>query len=126
MKTWWLIPLAVVAACEKPAEKKAQKWTCAMHPQILREQPGDCPICGMRLTPVGDAEKTDGAGLQIDVERRRLIGLKTVTVSEGPLATSLRTTGRVSFDETRVVKVTPRFEGFIEQLHANYTGKFVK
>jgi Cu(I)/Ag(I) efflux system membrane fusion protein len=39
---------------------------------------------------------------------------------------TLRTTGRVSFDETRVVKVQPRFEGFIEKLYANFSGKYVK
>jgi len=29
-----------------------QLYTCGMHPQIIREQPGDCPICGMKLQPV--------------------------------------------------------------------------
>ena len=29
-----------------------QLWTCGMHPQVLHEGPGDCPICGMALTPL--------------------------------------------------------------------------
>jgi len=29
------------------------KWTCPMHPEIIRDGPGDCPICGMALEPVG-------------------------------------------------------------------------
>jgi P-type Cu+ transporter len=28
------------------------KWTCPMHPQIVRDGPGDCPICGMALEPM--------------------------------------------------------------------------
>ena len=28
-----------------------QKWTCSMHPQILKPEAGDCPICGMDLIP---------------------------------------------------------------------------
>ena len=28
-------------------------WTCPMHPEIIRDAPGDCPICGMALEPVG-------------------------------------------------------------------------
>ena len=27
-------------------------WTCSMHPQIQRDEPGDCPICGMDLVPL--------------------------------------------------------------------------
>ena len=41
-------------------------WTCSMHPQIQREEPGNCPICGMELIPMkededdGEAEQDDG------------------------------------------------------------------
>ena len=36
---------AVIAA--KPGQ-----WTCPMHPEVVRDGPGDCPICGMALEPV--------------------------------------------------------------------------
>jgi len=29
-------------------------WTCGMHPQVLEDEPGQCPICGMNLTPVAE------------------------------------------------------------------------
>src|SRR5687767_15971729 len=29
----------------------AAEWTCPMHPEIVRDQPGSCPICGMALEP---------------------------------------------------------------------------
>jgi Cu(I)/Ag(I) efflux system membrane fusion protein len=64
--------------------------------------------------------------VKIDPERRRLIGLKTAPVIRGPIDTTIRTVGRVAFDETRLVKMQPRFEGFIEHLYANFTGKLVK
>ena len=39
---------------ESPAQIKrvAQKYTCPMHPQIVRDGPGSCPICGMALEPM--------------------------------------------------------------------------
>ena len=47
-------------------KSKKQLWTCAMHPHILKEEPGPCPICQMRLTPVRDstvpAEVAGGSG----------------------------------------------------------------
>lgn len=44
---------AIVASCSRsssPAEKTL--YTCSMHPQVIQDQPGDCPICGMKLVPV--------------------------------------------------------------------------
>ena len=40
-------------------------WTCPMHPQIVREEPGDCPICGMTLEPM-----TPAAGEAVNPELR--------------------------------------------------------
>ena len=40
-----------VAPTAKP-EGKTKYWRCPMHPQIVREAPGKCPICGMDLVPV--------------------------------------------------------------------------
>src|SRR5215204_2735497 len=36
----------------KPDEARSQKYTCPMHPQIIRDGPGSCPICGMALEPM--------------------------------------------------------------------------
>lgn len=33
---------------------EGQLWTCGMHPHVIEEQPGQCPICGMDLTPMRD------------------------------------------------------------------------
>ncbi|HET9239909.1 MAG TPA: heavy metal-binding domain-containing protein [Oligoflexus sp.] len=41
-----------VAAAQKPASGNATVWTCPMHPEIRRNAPGHCPICGMALEPL--------------------------------------------------------------------------
>jgi hypothetical protein len=33
------------------SQPKAQQYTCPMHPEIVRNEPGNCPICGMKLVP---------------------------------------------------------------------------
>jgi Cu+-exporting ATPase len=40
-----------VAAEPIPAEPGGSEWTCPMHPEIVRDKPGNCPICGMALEP---------------------------------------------------------------------------
>ena len=51
------------------------EWTCPMHPQIVRDAPGSCPICGMALEPrtVGAVEGPDPE--LVDMTRRFWIGL---------------------------------------------------
>jgi Cu(I)/Ag(I) efflux system membrane fusion protein len=47
-----------VASPSAQAEKK-QLWTCGMHPQVVRDKPGDCPICGMALVPLKDPQASN-------------------------------------------------------------------
>jgi RND family efflux transporter MFP subunit len=34
------------------AEETKTLYTCGMHPQVIQDHPGNCPICGMKLTPI--------------------------------------------------------------------------
>jgi membrane fusion protein, copper/silver efflux system len=44
---------AIVASCSKSTSLTEETlYTCSMHPQVIQDQPGDCPICGMKLVPV--------------------------------------------------------------------------
>jgi len=48
-------------------------YTCPMHPEVLRDAPGDCPICGMALVPVAGTGEADDSELR-DLKRRLWIG----------------------------------------------------
>ena len=42
--------------------EQGQLWTCGMHPQVIQDEPGQCPICGMDLTPMkGSSEHEHGS-----------------------------------------------------------------
>ena len=56
------------------ATGSAAQWTCPMHPEILREAPGDCPICGMALVPVAGTAETDTGEIS-DLTRRMWYGV---------------------------------------------------
>ena len=51
------------------------QWTCAMDPEIVRDEPGACPICGMALEPMDPTLATGPSPELIDMTRRFLVGL---------------------------------------------------
>ena len=58
----------------KTSSATAGTWTCPMHPQIIRDGPGSCPICGMALEPIAPAAG-DGRNPELaDMQRRFVIG----------------------------------------------------
>jgi Cu(I)/Ag(I) efflux system membrane fusion protein/cobalt-zinc-cadmium efflux system membrane fusion protein len=49
----------VESAAASTAQPAKHWWTCGMHPQVLQDHPGNCPICRMKLVPVkGDQDQS--------------------------------------------------------------------
>ena len=64
--------------------------------------------------------------VEIIQEKHALIGVKTQPVSFKPLQKTIRTVGRIEYDERKLATVNAKFEGWIEKLYLNYTGTRVK
>src|SRR6516225_2148886 len=106
----------------------------AMNPAFRSDKPGLAPD-GMALQPVyaedpgAPAHADDEAPLaamppgtiKIPPERQQLIGVRFATVEPGGESRTIRTVGKVTFDETRVAHVHTRVEGWIEQVFVNFT-----
>jgi Cu(I)/Ag(I) efflux system membrane fusion protein len=102
-------------------------YHCGMHPWITSDKQGKCPICGMDLTPVykNNAKNTEGI-VSIDPVMEQNIGVKTEMVTKRKLTHTIRTTGRVDYDETKQTVITTKFSGYIEKLYIDYTGKSIE
>ena len=123
-------PLAAVlddSAMEHAAKHLDSKYVCPMHQQIVRDEPGSCPICGMDLVEKRldtDAGKHPEVALSSAVIQN--MGVRTARVERGTLWQHIRTLGRVEYDETRLAHVHPRAEGWIEDLSLRAEGEQVE
>jgi len=76
--------------------------------------------------PQRQKEAEEAPTIEIAPEKQQLIGVKTAVVSGRALRKVIRTVGRVEYDERRLATVNTKFEGWIEKLHVDYTGRYVK
>jgi len=109
---------------EQPA---GQLYTCSMHPQVVQDGPGTCPICGMDLTPMGTTKPASSAGLvEITPGVVQQIGVETTPVERTTVFRHLRTIGEVEVGEDEVSVVNLRFSGWVERIYVDKTGDEVE
>lgn len=97
-------------------------WTCSMHPQILRPDPGKCPICAMDLIPVGSAGSAGPRQFSMSPEARALARIETSVVERRSVTAEVRLVGKVDYDETRIRTISARFPARIDRLYVDFTG----
>ena len=105
----------------------SQKWTCSMHPQIITNKPGKCPICAMDLIPL-TIDASAGIGpreLVISEEAAKLMEIQTTSVERKFVEAEIRMVGKIDYDETRVKHITAWVPGRIDRLFVDFTGTTV-
>jgi Cu(I)/Ag(I) efflux system membrane fusion protein len=74
----------------------------------------------------GKVQELAPGTVQISPERQQLIGVRYGTVQKKTLDKVIRTVGRIDYDEKRIGIVSPKIAGWIEELHVDFTGRFVR
>ena len=116
--------------CATPEEapEAHELYTCGMHPQVVQEGPGQCPICGMDLTPLRDSAAAPGGLTDVHVEPGVILstGVRTAPVRRQTIFRHLRTIGEVEVAESEISVVNLRFSGWVDRIFVDRTGDPVK
>lgn len=102
-----------------------------MHPEIIRDKPGLCPICGMPLIKKSGQHKTTSGELalinsvNLSSAQRAIANVATIRAERGSLKKEIDAVGVVDYAEPLQAKVAARFRGRIEKLHVDFTGAVV-
>ena len=106
-------------------------WTCSMHPQIKKNEPGNCPICGMELIPMKsegevDEDMSGKYSVKLSNAAMKIAEVEMTTIQKKVPYKEIYLPGKVLADERNVVELTSRYSGRIEKLTINFTGQKVK
>ena len=94
---------------EEHTQEKKDIYTCPMHPQIIKDKPGDCPICGMKLVK----KETENKAIQ-EVELSTLIKpANQYVVSSIPVTTMQPDIAQIEIEALGVIAYDTRSIGTI-------------
>jgi RND family efflux transporter MFP subunit len=105
-------------------------YRSTMNPNEISDKPGKDSM-GMEMVPfeveeAGPSAVGGRAVVKISPERQQLIGVRTATLKVQPIHRLIRAVGRVEYAEPNISLVTLKFEGWIERLFVNSTGRLVR
>ncbi|MCB1173369.1 MAG: efflux RND transporter periplasmic adaptor subunit [Leptospiraceae bacterium] len=129
-----------------PLSQGPTMYTCSMHPQIMQDHPGNCPICGMTLIAMKGSHQHDAEGdhnhganfssnassqsdkilIEIEPSVIQKMGVQTAAVKREPITREIRSVAHIDFAEDAEAVVNARFDGWVEKLYASITGQQVR
>ena len=112
-------------------QKRILYWYDPMHPAYHSDKAGIAPDCGMALVPMYESKtpaeqaSADAGLIHMPQSQQRALGVRLTTVEEQSVSRTLRTSGVVTADETRIAHVHVKTAGWVEDVYANFVGQFV-
>lgn len=114
---------------EQQALLHKKKFICSMHPQVVQDKPGDCPLCGMALIEKIEQD-ANGANEELNnvvnpVNETVLASVQTVSANKTELPLTIEASGLINFDSRRISTISARFGGLIEKSFIKYPFQYI-
>jgi Cu(I)/Ag(I) efflux system membrane fusion protein len=101
----------------------ADVYTCPMHPDIIRDKPGNCPICGMTLVkkvPAGPVSDIDLESLIRPTNEFVISTIPVTTIQKREEQIEIESLGNITYDTRQAGSISSRIAGRIEKLYVRY------
>ena len=95
-----------------------------MHPQVIQDKPGTCPICGMDLVKMSASTAADGS-IMLNESQIKLANITTTLTREEKMGENSILTGKLMVNEEQTEIVSSRVQGRIEKLFFKEVGQRV-
>lgn len=119
------ILISTASSCtQNKSQAVEEKYTCPMHPEIIRDKPGTCPICFMDLVKVG-ATGDDGT-LVLNESQIKLANISAALVLKKEMEIKTILNGKIAVNEEETDIISSRVQGRIERLFFKEVGQPVK
>ena len=137
MKTFLTIACIVIlfTACKNsnkadssPPEHAAHGpvyYTCSMHPQVMEDKPGNCPICGMKLIQVTKSAMPENDGVQLSEQQMKLGNILTDTIGNEMISDQMVLTATLNADQRKINAISAKVNGRIDRLYFKNVGDYV-
>src|SRR5688572_16446069 len=111
-------------------EMVAEIYTCPMHPEIIRDKPGTCPICGMDLVKK-EMDAATIAGVQLEsllkpTNQYVISAMPVTAIKKEQIVAEIDALGRVEYNTRMIGNISARIKGRIEKLYVRYKYQFIK
>jgi len=116
--------LTVVSCSPKEKQAAVDKYTCPMHPQIVQDKPGTCPICGMDLV-LSSAMSASDSSIVLNESQIKLANVTTASAELSDIGLTTIVTGKIMVNEDQTEIVSSRVQGRVEKLFYKETGRAV-
>jgi Cu(I)/Ag(I) efflux system membrane fusion protein len=103
-------------------EGQGKVWVCPMHPEIMQNHPGTCPICGMDLVESKSHTAHDHS-IHIDSATIQKLGVRLARVKRSAVAVEVRAYGNVAADEHTLYNIHSFFDGVIRKSYIHSIGQ---